>query len=120
MKVRAVRGATTVAENSAAEIIGETKFLLNKMVENNNIIVEDIISIIFSVTKDLTAAFPAAAARQLGWTEVALLCTNEIDVPGSLEKCVRVMMHINTDKESKDIRHVYLKGAKLLRPDLNR
>jgi len=118
MPVRAVRGAVTVEKNSEDEIICETKNLLTKIVELNGINVDDIASIFFSVTKDLNAAFPAVAARQLGWTSVALMCTNEMDVPGSLEKCIRVLMHVNTDKNSGDIRHVYLKDAKTLRPDL--
>ncbi|HHW49719.1 MAG TPA: chorismate mutase [Clostridiaceae bacterium] len=118
MPVRAIRGATTVESNSHDEIINETKELLLKIVEENNIVQEDIISIIFSVTRDLDAAFPAVAARQLGWTSIALMCTNEIDVPGSIKKCIRVLMHINTEKRNSDIRHIYLKGAKVLRPDL--
>lgn len=118
--VRAVRGATTVENNSVNEIIDETKVLLSKMIEENNIDENDIISIIFSVTKDLDAAFPAAAARQIGWTNVALMCTNEINVPGSLGKCIRVLMHINTEKNNREIRHVYLKSAKILRPDLDK
>jgi len=118
MSVRAIRGATTVENNCYDEIINETKELLVKIVEENAIDKEDIISIIFSVTKDLDAAFPAVAARELGWTSIALMCTNEIDVPGSLKKCIRVLMHINTEKRNEDLRHIYLKGAKVLRPDL--
>ncbi len=118
MPVRAVRGAITVDDNSAADIIDETKLLLKKIVEENKIEQDDIISIIFSVTADLDAAFPAVAARQLGWTSTALMCTNEINVPGSLKKCVRVLMHINSDKGNAELRHIYLKGARVLRPDL--
>jgi len=118
MPVRAVRGAVTVDSNSKDNIICDTKILLGKIVEENNIDRDDIISIIFSVTRDLDAAFPAEAARDLGWTEIALMCTNEIYVPGSLEKCVRILMHFNSDKTNKKIKHVYLKGAKELRPDL--
>jgi len=118
MPVRAIRGATTVENNCRDEIINETKELLQKIVEENGVDQEDMISIIFSVTKDLDAAFPAVAARQLGWTSIALMCTNEIDVPGSVRKCIRVLMHINTDKRNSEIKHVYLKGAKDLRPDL--
>ena len=116
--VRALRGATTVINNDSAEIIEETRILLNEITDRNNITQDDIISIFFSVTKDLNAGFPAVAARQLGWTEVALMCTNEIDVPGSLEKCIRVLMHINTEKKNHEMKHVYIKGAKILRPDL--
>jgi len=117
MSVRAVRGATTVKNNYASDILDETKILLSKIVRENEIESRDIISIFFSTTKDLNAVFPAAAARQMGWTSIALMCTNEIDVPESLEKCIRVLIHFNTGKENKDIKHVYLKEAKVLRPD---
>lgn len=116
--VRAVRGATTVENNVANEIINETKVLLSKIAEVNELNEEDIISIFFSVTKELDAEFPAVGARQLGWTDIALMCTNEINVQGSLEKCIRVLMHINTKKSNSEIKNVYLKGAKILRPDL--
>ncbi|HEY9061782.1 MAG TPA: chorismate mutase [Pseudobacteroides sp.] len=116
--VRALRGATTVKNNDSNEILEETKILLTDIVEKNNINEDDVISIIFSVTKDLNAAFPAVAARKMGWTNVALFCTNEMDVPGSLSKCIRVLLHINTEKGNKDLIHVYLNGAKILRPDL--
>ncbi|HHV28883.1 chorismate mutase [Acetivibrio mesophilus] len=116
--VRAVRGATTVANNNADEILSETQRLLCEMAQRNELKEDDIISIIFTLTKDLDAVFPAIAARNIGWTSTALMCMNEIDVPGSLEKCIRIMMHVNTDKDKKDIKHVYLNGAKVLRPDL--
>jgi len=116
--VRAVRGAITVSENSREDILKETKLLLKTVIEKNGINHEDIIDIIFSTTHDLNAAFPAAAAREMGLTDVALMCTNEIDVPGSLRKCIRLMLHFNTDKSNKDIKHIYLKGAASLRPDL--
>ena len=119
MFVRAIRGAVTVQENSAPEIIEETGRLLRAIVEKNEIKKEDIISIFFTVTKDLDAAFPAVAARKLGWTDIALMCANEMNVPGSLEKCIRVLMHINTEKDNSQIKHVYLNGAKVLRPDLD-
>jgi len=118
MLVRAIRGATTVDNNDSNEILEETGKLLTEIIEKNNICEDDVISIIFSVTKDLNAAFPAVAARKLGWTNVALFCTNEMDVPGGLLKCIRVLIHINTELSNKDIKHVYLKGAKVLRPDL--
>ena len=79
---------------------------------------EDVISIVFTVTRDLDAAFPAVAARQIGLTDIALMCMNEISVPGSLEKCIRVMIHFNTDKSNSEIKHVYLNRARILRPDL--
>lgn len=116
--VRAIRGAITVETNETNEIIDATKELLSEISQANKLVEEDMISILFSVTKDLDAAFPAVAARQMGWTDIALMCTNEISVPGSLEKCIRVMIHFNTEKSNKEIKNIYLKGAKVLRPDL--
>lgn len=115
--VRAIRGATTVVENNAEEILKETERLLKEIYEKNRLKEEDIISIIFTVTNDLNATFPAIAARNLGWTSIALMCTNEINVPGSLEKCIRVLFHVNSDKQNDEIKHVYLNDAKVLRPD---
>lgn len=118
MGVRAIRGAVTVEDNDAAEIIKESKTLLKEIIDRNDLKREDIISIIFTVTRDLDAAFPAVAARQIGLTDISLMCMNEISVPGSLEKCIRVMLHFNTDKSNSEIKHIYLKNAKILRPDL--
>ncbi len=118
MTVRAIRGATTVNENSRKDILSSTRELLVQIKEQNNIKEDDIISIFFSLTDDLNAEFPAAAARELGWLEVALMCTKEIEIPGSLEKCIRVMVHINTNKQNFELNHVYLKNAKSLRPDI--
>lgn len=117
--VRAVRGATTVITNSEQEILDATGELLRAITERNGILKDDIISVIFSVTTDLNAAFPALAARRMGWDRTAMMCTYEIDVPGSLRKCIRVLMHINTDKENDDLKYIYLKDAKALRPDLS-
>jgi chorismate mutase len=116
--VRAIRGATTVVNNDSKEILDNTQELLNEILIENDLKVDDVISIVFSLTKDLNAAFPAVAARKMGWSDVALMCTNEIDVPGSLEKCVRVLLHINTNKSNREMKHVYLRDAKVLRPDL--
>ncbi len=118
MQVRALRGATTVEKNDANEILLETKHLLERIIEENDLKEEDIASVIFTVTQDLNAAFPAVAARQIGWTNVALMCMVEIDVPGSLRSCVRILIHFNTDKPNSELNHVYLKGAEVLRPDL--
>lgn len=117
--VRAVRGATTINHNTADEIISGTLEVLTEILKENSIDVEDIISVFFTVTRDIDAEFPAVAARKLGMTDIALLCTYEIDVPGSMEKCIRVMLHFNTDKKNSDIRHIYLKEARKLRPDLS-
>ncbi len=116
--VRAVRGAVTVENNDANEIIEETRRLLEEISNQNELLQEELISVIFTVTRDLNAAFPAVAARQMGWTSIALMCMSEIDVPGSLEKCIRVLVHFNTDKKNEEIKHIYLKEAKILRPDL--
>jgi chorismate mutase len=115
---RGVRGATTVEANTREEILSATRQLLALMIRQNGIDPEDVASALFSLTHDLNAEFPALAARQLGWLEVPLLCTNELDVPGSLRKCVRILVHWNTDKPQREIRHVYVKGAVKLRPDL--
>lgn len=118
MYVRAIRGATTVENNDANEIISCTKELLEEIVGKNSLDMDDVASVIFTVTKDLDTAFPAVAARQIGWTSIPLICSYEIDVAGSLKSCIRVLMHINTEKSNKDMRHIYLKGARVLRPDL--
>ncbi|MDQ2085789.1 chorismate mutase [Herbivorax sp. ANBcel31] len=115
--VKAIRGATTVSNNDKHEIINETQKLLDEIIKENHLSKDDIISIIFTATKDLDAAFPAVAAREIGMNDVALMCMNEIDVPDSLKKCIRVMFHVNTDTD-KIIRHIYLNDSKVLRPDL--
>lgn len=117
--VRAVRGATTVNENDRKEILERTGELLRTLVEKNAISREDIISVIFSVTADLNAAFPAVAARNMGWTDIALMCTNEMDVPGSLRKCIRVMLNFNTEKSNRELKYIYLREAEKLRPDIS-
>ncbi len=115
MYCRGIRGATTVDNNTKEEILAATTELLQIIIERNNLHVEDIVSALFSVTHDLDAAFPARAARLLGWTDVALMCTREIPVPGSLGKCIRVLVHVNTTRSAADIQHAYIKGAGLLR-----
>jgi len=120
MPVRGVRGATTVEANEHAEILDETRKLLALMIRFNGIRSEDVASVIFTVTGDLNAEFPALAARQLGWLDVPLLCTYEIDVAGSLRKCVRILVHWNTSKAQSEIVPVYIKDAQRLRPDLSK
>jgi len=115
MYCRGIRGATTVERNESEEILAATKELLQLMVERNNLRLEDIASAIFTVTEDLDAAFPAAAARAMGWMEVPLLDAREIPVPNSLGKCIRVMLHVNTMRNAAEIRHVYIRGAVNLR-----
>ncbi|MDD2352354.1 MAG: chorismate mutase [Candidatus Caldatribacteriota bacterium] len=119
MSVRAIRGATTVIENSRESILKDTKELLLAMQETNNFNTEDIICIFFSMTSDLDAAFPAEAARQLGWNTVPLFGMQEADVRNSLEKCIRILLQLNSNKVQADFQHCYLKKAKSLRKDLN-
>jgi chorismate mutase len=120
MMCRGVRGATTADANTREEILVFTRQLLALMIRVNGIEPEHVASAIFSLTRDLDAEFPALAARQLGWLDVPLLCTYEVDVPGSLRRCVRVLVHWNTDNPQHDIHHVYVKDAVRLRPDLSK
>jgi len=117
MPCRGVRGATTADDNTSEEILRSTRLLLALMVRQNGIQPEDVASVIFSTTPDLDAEFPALAARQLGWLDVALMCVHEIDVPDSLRRCIRILLHWNTDRHADEIVHVYIKGAATLRPD---
>ncbi len=119
MPCRGVRGATTADANTREAILQATLQLLALMIRQNDIRAEDVASAIFTVTKDLDAEFPALAARQLGWLNVALLCGYELDVPGALPRCIRVLVHWNTSKSADEIVHVYIKGAANLRPDLS-
>jgi chorismate mutase len=117
MPCRGVRGATTVENNQPEEILRASRQLLALMIRQNDIHPEDVASAIFSTTTDLDAEFPALAARQLGWLDVALMCVHELDVPGSLRRCIRVLLHWNTEKLPSEIVHVYIKDAAGLRPD---
>jgi len=120
MPCRGIRGATTVESDSAAAILAASRNLLSQLVVANEVDTADIASVLFTATPDLTAAFPAAAARELGWQQVPLLDAREIPVPGSLARCIRVLIHWNTEKPQAEIRHVYLGQAAALRPDLNK
>ena len=120
MLVRGVRGATTVESNSRDEILSATRQLLALMMRLNGMQPDMVASAIFSLTRDLDAEFPALAARQLGWLDVPLLCTYEVDVPGSLRRCVRILVNWNTEKSQQEIHHVYIKEAVRLRPDLSK
>ncbi len=117
MPCRGVRGATTAEANTSEEILKATRQLLALMIRQNGIREEDVASAIFTTTGDLDAEFPALAARQLGWLNVALMCHHELDVPGSLRRCIRILLHWNTDKSADQIVHVYIKQAANLRPD---
>ena len=115
--VRGLRGATTVKQNKAAEVLEATKELLEKIQKENGLHTDDIVSVIFTVTDDLNAEFPAVAARGMGWNTVPLLCSREIPVPGSLPLCIRVLLQVNTSKTQKEMKPVYLRDAIKLRPD---
>ena len=114
---RGIRGATTVEANTAEEILEATTELMVALIGLNDLRPEDVASAVFTTTPDLNATFPAIAARDLGWTEVPLLCGHEMDVPGALGQVVRILLHVNTTRSAAEIRHVYLKGARALRPD---
>ncbi|MBY3618148.1 chorismate mutase [Acinetobacter sp. CUI P1] len=117
---RGIRGATTVTKNEEAEILRETVILLREIVERNDVIAENISNVWITMTNDLDATFPARAIREIeGWEMVPLMCSTEIPVKGSLPKCIRLMVQINTDKSQREIRHVYLNEAQKLRPDLS-
>ena len=118
--VRGVRGAITVERDDATLLLDATERLLRVIVAENGIDPGDIASALFTLTPDLVSQFPAAAARRIGWTQVPLLNFTEIGVPGSLAKCIRVLLHVNTSKAQNEIVHVYLDGAQVLRPDLPR
>lgn len=117
--IRGVRGAITVNKNKESEIVSATETLLRKMIESNEIVANDVASVFISVTEDITDTFPAKALRLIdGWTYVPVMCMREIPVPNSLKKCIRVMMHVNTNVNQEEIHHVYLEEAIQLRPDL--
>ena len=118
MLVRGIRGAITVNYNTKEEIIKFTKELLITLQKENDFKIEDIVSVFFSVTPDLNAAFPARAARELGWKQVPLFDMQEIGVPGSLPRCIRILIQINCSKNQTEIKHCYLRGARILRKDL--
>nr|WP_218140618.1 chorismate mutase [Propionispora vibrioides] len=116
--MRGVRGATTVERNEREEIFANVAELLALIVEENKIDIEDIGAVIFSSTPDINAAFPAAGARAMGWSEVPLFGTLEIDNPEGVARCIRVLILWNTEVPQKEIKHLYLKGASVLRQDL--
>ncbi len=117
MWCRGIRGAITVPENKKEAVGAATKELLQKMIKVNEVKISDIACILFTTTSDLNAAFPAAAARELGWAQVPLLCGHEMNVPGSLPSCLRVLVLFNTDKRNEEMVHVYLGGAVTLRDE---
>lgn len=118
-RLRGIRGATTVNANTRDAILDATRELLAEMIERNGVDGEDVASAWFTTTADLNAEFPAVVARQsFDWTSAALMCGHEMDVPGSLPACLRILLHVNTRRRQSEIEHVYLRGAMALRPDL--
>lgn len=118
MSSRGIRGATTADEDTEAAILSVTRELLLELIAANSLVTEDLAAIFFTCTPDLTTAFPAKAARELGLGQVPLLCSQELDVQGALTRCVRVLVLANTERKQAEMRHVYLRGAKVLRPEL--
>lgn len=120
MPVRAIRGATQVDVDDRSAIIDATAELVRAVLDRNAVDPDDLISVIFTTTPDLTAEFPAYAARAIGITDVPLLCASEIDVPAAMPRVIRLLAHVESDRRRDDIRHVYLRGAQALRTDLPR
>ena len=119
-RVRALRGAITLDDDTRDQVIEKTAHLLQTMLERNGITKADLISIVFTATDDIKSEFPAAAARSIGISDIPLLCARELDVEGAIGRCVRVLMHLYTEKDPSALRHVYLEGAVPLRTDLPR
>ena len=118
-RLRGIRGATTVANNSPADILDATEELLGAMIDRNQIDGNEVASVWFTTTPDLNAEFPAVVARRtFKWTDAALMCGHEMQVPGSLPSCLRILLHVNTPLRQNEVEHVYLRGARVLRPDL--
>jgi chorismate mutase len=115
---RGIRGATTAEANTREAILEATREMLEQIIIANDLNADDIASAIFSTTPDLNAEFPAVAARALGWVDTALMCTHEMAVPNSLERCVRVLINWNTTRRADEVVHVYIRGARWLRPEL--
>ena len=118
MGTRAIRGATCLTADDVTEMTQAVVELLTAMLERNDFTKDDLISVLFTATPDLTCAFPAAAARQLDFGDVPLICAQEIDVAGALPKVIRVMAHVETSKPRSEIKHIYLRGAEVLRQDI--
>ena len=114
---RGIRGATTTVANTAEDILEVTEEMMRVLIALNDLRPEDVASAYFTTTPDITATFPAIAAREIGWTEVPLICGHEMAVPGSLTHAIRVLLHVNTTRTAAEMRHVYLRGSKQLRPE---
>ncbi|MFZ5818876.1 MAG: chorismate mutase [Chloroflexota bacterium] len=119
MAIRGIRGATTVSADDKGQVLSATQELLTAILESNPALrTQDIASALFTVTEDIASAYPALAARQMGWDLVPMVCAREIPVPGSLPLCIRILIHWNTELGQSAIQHVYLREAARLRPDL--
>lgn len=118
MAVRAVRGAIQVDDDDREQVLQATTELLEAVMQRNGLASDDLISVVFTATPDLVSEFPAYAARQMGITDVPLLCATEIAVPGAMPRVLRLLAHVDTDRPRADVRHVYLRGAANLRTDL--
>lgn len=116
--VRALRGATTLERDDADHLIDRVEALISEMLERNSVGHDELVSILFTATPDIHSVFPAAAARRMGFGDVPLICAQELDIDGAMPLCIRVMMHIETDLERPQMRHVYLHEARALRDDL--
>lgn len=116
--VRALRGAITIEKNEREDIFEAVEEMMSEIIDKNSISVEDIVSMVFTVTPDITAAFPAAGIRKMGITDVPLLDMIAPDVDNALKMCIRVMVYINSECGNSDLTHVYMRGAKVLRPDI--
>jgi chorismate mutase len=116
--VRALRGATTVDADTVEQIHARVQALVAAMLDHNGVDKEDLISILFTATEDIHSAFPATAAREMGLGDVPLICARELDITDGTPRCIRVLMHLTTDRARRQLHHVYLEGAKNLRDDL--
>jgi chorismate mutase len=117
-KVRGLRGATTVDEDTVSQVTERSQELMRALMESNGLVEDDIISVLFTATADVTSTFPATAIREIGFGAVPLLCAAEIAVPGSMPLCIRVLLHVHTTRTRNEIKHIYLHGAQGLRDDL--
>ncbi|PWV54650.1 MULTISPECIES: chorismate mutase [Nocardiopsis] len=118
MAVRAIRGAVQVDADEREQVLEATTELVSEVMRRNGLTTDDVISVLFTATTDLTSEFPALAARGVGFTDVPLMCASEIDVPGALPRVVRLMAHVETDLPRSEVQHVYLRGAQALRLDI--
>jgi len=120
MKCRGIKGATTADQNSEASMLSAARDLLDQLVKANNLAPDDVAAMLFTCSPDLNAAFPARVAREMGFQDVPLLGGQEMLVPGAVEKCIRILLLVNTERSQTELVHVYLKGARVLRPEYAR